>query len=137
MSRPGPLRDLTYEEVAERLHIRLCDQACVLTDLRGHQRGFIKGVTLHWSPRVITRKGLFNFLKLAADLAWGTSGRRLVEQLWIRNTAAYEYGLDFGVRFPREWQDTDRAHVRALMIAFGPTWQIDDATRRRINRWSR
>lgn len=126
----------SYEDVASRFNTRLCDRTCWETSPSRHETGWSTYLTVHWKPRGMTRRGLFNFLRLVADVQWGLHGKRTVERLWMRNTLACEYGLDLGVRFPREWADTDRAHVRALFAAFGHQMAIDPATRRRITRWA-
>jgi hypothetical protein len=126
---------MTYEQVAARYGVPLCSR-CKLGHTK-HRDGttVLESGMLHWAPRRLTRPGLWNFLKLVADQRWGIHGRRQIERLWMANTMAYEFGLELGVRFPREYAATDRARVRALLAVTKPA--LDPETRRRIVRWAR
>jgi len=130
---------MTYEEVAGRFGVRLCPDAegrlhCDLS-LPVHDQGMgtMNGY-VHWTPRRVTRRGLYNFLRHAVDVNWGTAGRRYAERLWMRETIAYEYARELGIRFPRAWADPTRAHVRGLMAGYRSR-QFDKETRQRIRRW--
>lgn len=135
MARTSGERE-TFESIASRLGVLRCE-SCASGTERMHVIGYSTFHHVHWRERAVTRRGLYNFLRFVADVAWGLHGRRDVERIWMRNVLACEYGRELGVRFPREWADTDRAHVRSLLVAFGPRMLIDPGTRRRIIRWSR
>ena len=129
---------LTYPDVADYLRVRVCMDPlsrCNLLAPEQHRQGFVdwrNGVPLiHFRDRNMTRRGLWNFLKLVARVV-APSGT--YERVWFEAQAAYDLGLSLGVRFPREYASTDRARVRAALAAvpggFGES-------RAKMERWAR
>jgi hypothetical protein len=125
-----------YAEVAERLGVPLCNRDCVMRSLNAHQVGFADYTKVHWKDRIVTRRGLWNFLKLVAEYQWGSFDLREIQRIWLRNTVAYELGLDLGIRFPHEFADVERARTRAI-LASHRLGALDEETHRRIKRWAR
>ena len=106
---------LSYGRVARELGLRFCDGSADCpwygTD---HKRGLAVGRTIHWHPtKRVTRRGLYRFLKLAALLLFPEDAR---EERWytlyLRDHHTRWLGTRFGVRFPREYADRDRARAR-------------------------
>lgn len=130
MNEPLP----TFDEVAERLGVTICSHECNLRSLEAHRRGYALTVgSIHWGRRAMTRRGLWNFLKVVASQ--GVMAPR-VQEIWFVNTRAYGLALGLGFRLPREWADTDRARVRSLLTP-PVDRRLDERTRETIERWAR
>lgn len=134
---------LTYEIAAEVVGAKLCNRECILRSLHQHTQGYVEEGTVHWKPRVVHRRGLWNFLRLVVLSSRETNPAftygpeaPLAQKIWYEDVGAYQLGLDLGVRFPREFADTDRAHVRELLPKVAP-WLINKDTREQIKRWAR
>lgn len=111
---------LTYERVARELGVLLCDGSdCAwpgqLTrpSEAAHYRGIQTGRVIHWSRTMVTRAGLFSFLKLAASALYPTDTIR--NERWVnlyrQDWHARRLGRKFRVRFPRAWGHKDKARA--------------------------
>lgn len=125
---------LTYEEIAEHLNIPLCPKHCWMETLQRHAAGFTTVASVHWMPREVKRRGIYNFLKLAARNRLGTTDMVAAQAIWLENSWAYENGILIGIRFPREFAATDRARVRAELAGGS---MADDPLKGTIERWAR
>lgn len=128
------ITDLTFEAVADHFRAPMCDKACLMDSLNRHHNGYVSASgTIHWAPRGMTRRGLWNFLRLVARATWGASAQEAY-RLWKEDTLAAEFALELGFRLPKEYADTDRARVRALLAQ--PV-ELDRESRTMIERWAR
>lgn len=142
---------LSYERVARELSLRLCDGSgdpLSHDDDRSHRRGYVTwddgDRTIHWHPASrMTRRGLYRFLKLAAELLFPEDKR---EERWyalfLRDHHTRWLGARFGVRFPREYADRDRARARLdlekVRLDYSYTEFHEQRTIiRRVTTWSR
>jgi len=127
----------TYFEIADHLGIPVCDRACQRTDPTMHRRGSAEMLVVHWAPRRITQRGLWNFLKLAARVKLGSEGAPEPIRSWQEASYAVALGHEIGRRFPREFADLDRARARAALATDKGQRVLDPKTRTYIINWSR
>ena len=140
MTPPRWPNGMTFPEVATELKLweRVCMDPlsrCNILAMEQHKRGFVRDGVIHYRNRQMTRRGLWNFLKLVgrlmadarSDVIW--TG----ERVWFEDEAAYDLGLSVGVRFPRSYADTDRAQVRAALAASPGAF---GESRTKMERWA-
>ncbi|HEX5016554.1 MAG TPA: hypothetical protein VFX15_03090 [Actinomycetes bacterium] len=124
----------TYQEVAEKLRVNLCNRRCQEYALEQHTRGYTDATTVHWKPRIVVRRGLWNFLKLVAQVKLGSLALPTAERIWLENVTAVDLGENIGVRFPRSFAHEDRSRVRAALAAHPGS--VGPDLRDAIIRWS-
>ena len=137
----------SYSEIIRTLDdLTLCRGGCRAngwTDRLTHRSGYatINARVIHWQERRPTRRGLRNFLKLAAVAGIWPSSERWID-LYAQNVRAQQLAKRFGVRFPRAWSATDRARIRLWMARWTPSelnreFPEQRQLIRRIERWAR
>jgi len=131
---------LSYWRVAEELGVRLCSGLDHCPWYKGqHRSGMAFNNEIHWTPRRMTRRGLYRFLLLVAQARVGTGEN--FERLYDACQLTKRYGQLFGVRFPHEYSARERARARLWLEAWRRSGQTDAYTDRahirRIRAWAR
>lgn len=106
--------DLTYDELATELGLKLC--ACVIDDTTsGHVQGWVDWILgdVHWMNRQVRKGGVYRFLILTYRSPMGEPAWR---KHWKRNVFAFHFALTrLRMRLPAELADQDKAYVRYLL----------------------
>ena len=166
-STTGPTRrrsfassGLTYEQVARELGLRLCTgcmeghwatNAARMIDMvakseRRHQSGWVSirplSDEVHWSRDRMTRRGLYQFLRLASYLLYPND--TVHQERWLalyrQDQHARRLARRFRVRIPAEYGKREKARVRLDLTKIGPLDTEFPEQRqliRRVQAWAR
>ena len=100
---------MTYPQIANTLGFELCGDGCKRPEYN-HAKGTLRGSTLHWTDRRVTKPGLRRFIMLAASHdIYGKNPRWWI--IWQRNVWTTQAAAKLKVRLPARYADNDRAKV--------------------------
>jgi hypothetical protein len=119
---------MTYSEAAYALGFELCAQEMCNKSTLDHRKGTLRGSTLHWTDRRVTKPGLRRFLMLAASHDIYSVPRWAL--IWNRNVWVVAAAEKLRVRLPSRYSDEDRAKVAwELRDTHDPTYEQQAALR--------
>lgn len=151
---------MDYEQVARELGLSLCT-GCVeghwATDLerereaiakseRHHQSGWVSihppSNKVHWSRDRMTRRGLYQFLRLVSHLLYPND--TVYQERWLalyrQDQHARRLARRFRVRIPADYGKREKARVRLDLAKIGPLDTEFPEQRlliRRVQAWTR
>lgn len=100
---------MTYSEAAYALGFELCTQEMCKQGTLGHKKGTLRGSTLHWTDRKVSKPGLRRFLMLMAGHDIYDEPRWAL--IWHRNVWVTGAAETLRVRIPSRYADEDRTRV--------------------------